>query len=298
MDRFRSLTCYCKVVELSGITEAGKALRISKAAVSKAIASLEEELGVRLLHRTTRAVRPTATGRVVYARARAVLAELEELEAAARADKAEPVGTLRISAPVAFGLLHLRDHIAAFAKAHPAVRIELALTDRYVRIVEEGFDLAIRIATEPDDGDVVAVSLARTAIRICASPGYLRRAGRPRRPRDLLRHTCISYDAPGGTGRVPWYFEGETLLIDPAIRVDNSVLLRDLARAGVGIASLMSFVCAGDLATGALISLFQGAPDATRTIYAMYPSPRHATAKVRAFVRFLQAAYRESPDWT
>ncbi|WP_394833465.1 LysR substrate-binding domain-containing protein [Pendulispora rubella] len=301
MDRVRALAWFCKVVDVESISQAARTLRVSKAAVSKVLSSLEQELGVTLLHRTTRAVRPTATGRVVYTHARTVLEQMRELEAAANAEKAEPSGTLRITAPVAFGSLHLRAHIAAFIAKYPAVRIELVLTDRYIRLAEEGFDVAIRVTRSFDDEDVVAVPLARTRMIACASPEYLARAGKPRTPRDLARHpsryTCISYAAPGVTGRLAWHFDDEAVLIDPAVRVDNSVLLCDLARSGAGIAFLLSFVCAADLANGTLIPLFPKAKTEQSTVFALYPSPGHATAKIRAFMEFLKSAYMGVGEW-
>ncbi|WP_394843930.1 LysR family transcriptional regulator [Pendulispora brunnea] len=297
MDRVRALAWFCKVVEEESISQAARTLRVSKAAVSKVLSSLEEELGVTLLHRTTRTVRATATGRVVYTHARTVLEQMRELEAAANAEKAEPSGTLRITAPVAFGHLHLRAHIAAFIAKYPSVRIELVLTDRYIRLAEEGFDVAIRVTRSLDDEDVVAIPLARTRMIACASPEYLSRAGKPRSPRDLPRHTCISYSAPGVTGRLPWHFDDEAVLLDPAIRVDNSVLLCDLARAGTGIAFLLSFVCASDLKSGNLISLFPKAKTEESTVFALYPSPGHATAKIRAFMEYLKSAYGGMGEW-
>ncbi|WP_394823606.1 LysR family transcriptional regulator [Pendulispora albinea] len=298
MDRFRALAWYCKVVELEGISDAARALRVSKAAVSKSLALLESELGVHLLHRTTRTVKPTPTGRIVYQRARNVLEQMRELEAAANAEKAEPAGILRVTASVAFGLLHLREHIAAFLQAYPAVRIELVLTDRYTRLAEEGFDVAIRVTRALDNEDVVAIPLATTRMIACASPDYLKRAGRPRSPRDLVRHTCMSYGAPGTTGRVAWRFDDEAVLVDPVVRVDSSVLLRDLTRSGAGISFLLSFVCGSDLQSGALVPLFPKAKTEESTVFAIYPSPGHATAKIRAFIRFLQDAYRNTGDWT
>jgi len=290
MDRLRALACFGKVIELQSISGAARALRISKAAVSKSVASLEEELGVLLLHRTTRSVRPTAPGRAVYQRARLVLEQMQELEAAAKAEKAEPVGTLRVSAPLALGLLHLRDPIAEFSRAYPQVSIELALSDRYVRIVDEGFDVAIRVVDRLEDEDLVAVPLAKTRGIACASPDYLKRAGRPRTPRDLARHACLAYAAPGRSGRIPWRFDDETVFITPAIRTDSSMLLCDWARAGLGIACLLSFVCADDLRSGKLVPLFPRARTEELSIVALYPSPGHATARVRAFIDTLKSA--------
>lgn len=277
------------------MSQAARALGVSKAVVSKYIAALEEELHARLLHRTTRTVRPTATGRAVYTRARALLEQMQELEAAAKAEKGEPAGTLRVSAPVAFGLLHLADPLAAFAHAHPAVRLELSLTDRFVRLADEGFDVAIRIAARLEDEDVVAVRLARSRMIACASPDYLARAGRPRAPEDLAEHACIAFAAPGTSGRVPWRFGdesdvGRTVWIEPAVRVDSSLLQRHLACSGLGIAFLLTFVAERELHAGMLVALFDGIVTEERTIYAIYPSPQHASAKVRAFVRSLQTA--------
>ncbi|UQA59858.1 LysR family transcriptional regulator [Polyangium aurulentum] len=297
MDRLRALAWYCKVVESRGISEAARALGVSKAVVSKYVTALEEELNARLLHRTTRAVRPTATGRAVYERARTVLEDMRSLEAAARAERAEPAGTLRVTAPVAFGLTGFGELVAAFARAHPAVRVEIALTDRYVRLADEGFDVAIRIAKRLDDEDVLAVRLATTRMLVCAAPAYLARAGRPRAPQDLADHACIAYAPAGTSGRVAWHVAGpsgdERVWIEPVLRADSSVLLRDATRAGLGIAVLLSFVVEPDLRSGALVELFAGAEE--RTVFAVYPAPLHASAKVRAFVRALQQSHQAGP---
>jgi DNA-binding transcriptional LysR family regulator len=269
---------------------------VSTAAVSKHVTSLEGELEARLIHRTSRKVGPTTTGRVVYERARALLDQMQELEAAAKADKEEPVGMLRVSAPVAFGLLQLAEPLAQFARAHPAVRLELSLSDRFVRLAEEGFDVGIRVTARLEQEDIVAVPLGRSPLIACASPEYLARAGRPRAPRELEGHACIAFSPPGATGRVGWRFDAEleeagVVWVEPAVRVDNSLLQHDLACSGLGVAFLLSFVVERGLRAGALVPLFEGAASETRTVYAVYPSPRHASAKVRALVRALQAAY-------
>ena len=299
MDRLRALAWYCKVVDLGGMSEAARALGVSKAVISKYVAALEEDLNARLLHRTARAVRPTATGRAVYERARAVLEDMQALEAAAKAERAEPAGTLRVTAPVAFGLMGFGEHVAAFARAHPAVRVEIALTDRYVRLADEGYDVAIRIARRLADEDVLAVRLATTRMIACASPAYLDRAGRPRAPRDLTEHACLAYAPPRTSGRVAWHLAGpsedERVWIEPVLRADSSVLLRDAARAGLGVALLLSFVVEPDVRSGALVELFAGVGAEERTVFAVYPTPLHASAKVRAFVRALQQAYRDGP---
>jgi DNA-binding transcriptional LysR family regulator len=299
VDRLRALAVFCKVVELQGLSEAARVLGVSKAAVSKYVTSLEGELDARLIHRTSRTVGPTTTGRVVYERARALLDQMRELEAAAKADKEEPVGTLRVSAPVAFGLLQLGEPLAQFARAHPAVRLELSLSDRFVRLAEEGFDVGVRVTAHLEQEDIVAVPLGSSVMIACAAPEYLARAGRPRAPRELEKHACIAFSPPGATGRVGWRFDSEhenagVVWIEPAVRVDNSLLQLDLACSGLGVAFLLSFVAARELRAGALIPLFEGTATETRTVYAIYPSPRHASAKVRALVRALQAAYRNA----
>ncbi|AKU98637.1 Transcriptional regulator, LysR family [Labilithrix luteola] len=301
MDRLRALAFFCKVVETESITEAARAMSVSKAVVSKYVAALERELGVRLFHRTTRSVRPTATGRAVFAHARSVLERMQELEGAATAEKGEPVGTLRVSAPVAFGTLQLAAPLSDYARAHPKVQLELALTDRFVRLADEGFDVGVRISSRIEDEDLVAVRLATTSMIACASPDYIERAGRPRKPQDLARHACLAFASPTSSGRVPWKFGAsrksaggaeDAVWIDPAVRVDSSLLQRDLACAGLGIAFLLPFVAEKELRTGSLVPLLEGFATEERSIHAVYPSPQHASAKVRTFVRALRDAYR------
>jgi DNA-binding transcriptional LysR family regulator len=283
-------------VELESMSAAARALGVSKAVISKYVAALEAELGARLLHRTTRSVQPTATGRAVYTRARALLEQLHDLEAAARTEKEQPVGRLRVSAPVAFGQLQLAQPLSRFMRRYPAVSVELSLADRYVRLADEGIDVAIRVAARLEDEDVIARRLAASSMIACASPAYLRRRGRPRTPRDLASHTCIAFSGSEMSNRVPWRFSDEPadepVWIAPAHRVDNSLLLRDLACSGSGIAFLLWFVAEGALTSGQLVPLFKGAASEERAIHAVYPAPLHASAKVRAFVRSLEAAYR------
>ncbi|NUP10571.1 MAG: LysR family transcriptional regulator [Polyangiaceae bacterium] len=295
MDRLRALSWFSKVVELESFSAAATALGVSKAAVSKEIARLEADLGATLLHRTTRSVRPTATGRTVFTRCRGLLDQMQEIEAAAKLDRVEPFGTLRVSVPIALGLLHLKGALSTYMRAYPSVQLELSLTDRFVRIAEEGYDVAIRVATQPDDQDVIATRLSDVRMVACASRDYLARAGRPKTPRDLPKHACLAYAAPGTSGRVPWRFGADkreqTIWIEPVVRADSSLLLRDLAIASHGIALLPSFVCDRELKSGALIELLEGAAPEGRNIFVMFPSTLRTSAKVQTFVRALRSAF-------
>jgi DNA-binding transcriptional LysR family regulator len=293
VDRLRALSAFRVVAELEGISAAARSLGVSKAVVSKYVTALEDELGVRLFHRSTRRMTLTAGGSAVLTQARQIAEQLETLHAVARRDRHEPSGTLRITAPATYGALHVTPRVAELRRQHPALRVELSLTDRFVRIAEEGYDVAIRVAAALPDQDTIAVKLATVHMGACASPAYLARAGTPRSPSDLTSHACLAY---ASADRVPWRFgkrgTEHTVWIEPAIRSDSSLALTDLALAGLGIALLPSFASVHHVRAGTLVELFVAADAEDRSVFAMYPSPLHLSAKVTAFVRLLKRGQR------
>lgn len=276
------------VVDQGAFTRAARRLRLSNAAVSKHVAALEEALGTRLLHRTTRSLSLTSAGTAYYQRATRLLDELDQLERDVRAERDEPSGVLRIAAPMSFGVARLGPALPAFLAANPKVELDLSLTDRFVDVVEEGVDVAIRIAASLPDSSLVATKLGTVQRVLVGSPKYLRARGRPRMPSDLESHACLRYtrsDAPS-----LWTFRGPDG--DVAVRVsgplssDNSLAMRASLVAGIGLALTPEFVVEEDVRAKRLVRCLEGWEPEPRTVYAVHPASRHLSAKVRAFVAF------------
>lgn len=298
MDRLVAMETFVQVAERGGFTPAAEVLGLSRAMVSKHVQDLEEHLGARLFNRTTRRVSLTEAGRIYLERTTQLLAELAETEEAVGALHTTPRGLLRINAPMSFGALHLGGAVADFMEQHQEVTIELTLNDRVVDLVEEGYDLAVRIATL-NDSSLIARRLAPSRMVVCASPGYLARYGRPVVPGDLTAHNCLEYSY--GPNRGEWRFETpdgtEIVRVSGRIRANNGDALRAAALCGAGVVLMPSFICGGDLAEGRLVPLLcdRRVPDAA--IYAVYPPGRHLSAKVRSFIDFLVPRFGEHPSW-
>lgn len=276
---------------------AARALGISPSSVSKQIRTLENRLGVRLIHRTTRRVTLTQAGRVYFERAQKILGEVDDLEVTVRGLHSEPRGTLRVSAPQDFGRLYLCEAVGAFAAEYPHLRIEFEMTDRKVDVVEEGFDVAIRVAKLPSS-TLVMRRLGTCQRVLCASPAYLAAYGAPASPAALASHNCIEYDYAESNS---WTFRsgGRTLTVSATgrLRANSAWTLRALALAGQGIALIPRFLVHEDLATGRLAAVLADALDADLDVMALLPPGRQVSAKARAFVDFIAARLRSEPWW-
>jgi DNA-binding transcriptional LysR family regulator len=293
VDVLGQMHLFVKVVEHGGFTAAARDLGVPKSTVSRQVARLEDRLGVRLLERTTRALRTTEVGQAYYERCTRILAEVVEAEGAVTEAQAEPRGRLRISAPLTFGYLFLGEVIAAFLQSHPQVRIDISLTDRRVDLIDEGFDLAIRIG-QLDDSTLVARRLGWAAAVVAASPEYLSRFGRPQVPEELRQHRCLHYEYRG----FGWRFGGVSVPVDGPLVSNNGDLLRAAAVAGLGIIITPRFIIADELRDGRLVSILEehlGAEGAG--IWAIYPANRHLSAKVRSFVDFAVARFGQVAPW-
>ena len=290
MDKLTCMQTFVSVVDAGGFSSAALKTGLSKALVSRYVGQLERTLGLRLLHRTTRRVRTTTVGQAYYERCRLLLEELAELESAVQSEQATPSGTLRINAPTSFAELRLMPVIAAYSERYPEVRIEMEMTDRFVNLVEEGVDLAIRIADLPDSS-FVARKLGVVAMLACASPGYLDRYGEPKVPKDLVEHKCVIDTNYSSVDR--WLIgneaSGEWVQVSGPIRVDSPKAARELLRSGQGIGLLPSFVVEEDIAGGRLCRLFPGIEPQTHGIHAVYTHRKHLSAKVRSFIEMVQA---------
>jgi DNA-binding transcriptional LysR family regulator len=297
-DRITSMTVFRAVAELGGFARAARRLRLSNAAVSKHVAILERELGVRLLQRTTRVVSLTAVGRAYLERGGQILDDLAALDAEVRADRDEPRGLIKVSAPNSWGLVSLAPALPALFTRWPALEVELSLTDRFVDLVEEGHDIALRGAIQMPDSSLIAVPIARYARVLVASPAYLRRRGMPRDPADLANHVCFRHARTRERHR--WVLSGpggeESVSVRGPLSVDNSLALRGALLGGLGIALAPSFVVDADLRAGRLRTVLPGWNAEGMVLSAVYPATRGLSARVRAFLGFIRERFgQEAP---
>ena len=275
---------------------AARALGISPSSVSKQIRTLEDRLGVRLIHRTTRRVTLTQAGRVYFERAQKILGEVDDLELVVRGLHSEPRGTLRVSAPQDFGRFYLCEAVGAFAAEYPHLRIEFEMTDRKVDVVEEGFDVAVRVAKLPSS-TLVMRRLGTCPRVLCASPAYLEAYGTPDSPAALASHNCIEYDYAESNA---WTFRSaggrrHTVSATGRLRANSAWTLRALALAGQGIALVPCFLVHEDLAEGRLVRVLADVLDADLDVMALLPPGRKVSAKARAFVDFIAERLRAVP---
>jgi DNA-binding transcriptional LysR family regulator len=299
MDRLAAIEAFVRVAECGSFSKAAERLHSSKSVVSRQIGALETELGARLLHRTTRALTLTEAGRSYFERAARILADLAEANAAVGQLQTAPRGRLRVSAPMSFGYLHLAPALPDFLGRYPDVELELVMNDRNVDLVDEGFDMAVRIGTL-EDSSLVARKLAPMRRTVFASPAYLQARGTPASPDDLKAHECLCYSNLGLSqewrfvrpdGR-PWPVE-----VHGRLHANNGDALRAAALRGFGLAVLPSFFVGRDLQSGALVSVLEEFMPQDSALYAVYPHARHLSPKVRAFVDFLAEGFGPVPYW-
>ncbi len=299
MDRFQEMSVFAAVVDAGSFVGAAAALDMSKPAVSRHVAELEARLGVRLLHRTTRRLSLTEEGEVFYARCKELLGDLEEAEAEITSRTGKAAGLLKVNAPVSFGLLHLAPLWAGFMARHPDVMLEVTLSDRMVDLVEEGFDVAVRIARLPSSS-LVGRKLSSTRTVLCATPQYLKAHGTPQHPSELARHTLIAYSLLS-TGDI-WSFEGPegtvSVKVDPRMRTNSGDTCRAAALGHQGIIVQPTFLIGDDLRSGALVELMPQYRAIEFGIYALYPTRKHVLPKVRLLVDYLVTALKKQswPD--
>ncbi len=299
MDRLRAFEVFTTVVSRGGFAKAAEALDTSPANVTRYVNELETHLGVRLLNRTSRRLSLTEAGEALYERARAILDEIAEAEAAASASAVEPRGRLRINAPLSFGVLHLAPLWPKFMALHPKVELEISLSDRVVDLVEEGYDLAIRISRGGSQTHV-ARKLATSRNIVCASPDYLKAHGTPQAPEDLAAHRCLaySYTAMAEDWRLTNADGREAVVrMGPVMWTNNGDTARAAALAGQGVIWQPTFLIGEDLREGRLVRLLPDWSLPDIDVLAVYPSRRHLSAKVRLMVDFLAEAFKGTPSW-
>ncbi len=299
MDRLAEMEIFVRVVDDGSFSAAADGLGMTKSAVSKRVAALEERLGARLLNRTTRRLSVTDAGAAFHARAARILAEADEAEAEVSRLQAVPRGLLRVNAPVTFGINHLGPLLPAFLARYPELSVDLVLNDRFVDLVEEGFDLAIRIA-DLDDSSLIARRLCASDRILVAGPDYVAARGLPRTPDDLADHTCLLYSLLRRSGE--WTLrhasgtEARVRVSGGALRANNGDVLRQATLDGLGITMMPTFIVGADLAAGRLVRVLPEWGDATGAVHAVWPAGRFTAAKVRAFVDMLVDAFK-TPSW-
>lgn len=298
MDTIDGMRTFVTVVNAGSFTAAAERLDLSQALVSKYVGQLEARLGVRLLNRTTRRLSLTEVGRAYHERCMQLLESFDELEAAVQERHSTPRGHLRISAPLTFGELYLTPLISEFLQREPGISVDLQLNDRFVDLLDEGVDVAIRMG-KLEDSQLVARRLGRSRLVLCAAENYLARAGTPEHPRDLADHVCILDSNLRSFPHWPFHAAGEdfTVRVSGRFTVNSAQAARKMALAGQGVALCPDYVVGDDLGQGRLRALLGEFQAPAPGIYALYPHSRYLAAKVRAFVDFLVGRFAEQADW-
>lgn len=297
MDKFQEMQSFTAVVDAGSFVRAADALDTSKAAVSRHVAELEQRLGVRLLHRTTRKLSLTDDGQAFYNRCSDILALVAEAESELKSRSGEASGLVRISVPVTLGILYLAPLWGVFLNRHPKVTLDVVLSDRVVDLVEEGYDIAIRISRSPHP-TLIGRRLATTRMVLCASPQYLKRQGTPKRPEDLARHDVISYSY--WSSRDEWQFDGPdgpaSVKTHPRIHANSGDTCRAAALQHQGIILQPSFLVHEDLRSGRLKEILPDYKSPDLGIYALYTSRKQMPLKLRHLLDFLATSFSK-PVW-
>ncbi|WP_028227791.1 LysR family transcriptional regulator [Paraburkholderia ferrariae] len=299
MDTLVSMKVFRQVVEAGSFVAAAERMSMSAAMASKHVAHLEQQLGARLLNRTTRRVAPTEAGREYYERLAQALNELDEAGEAVGAESVVPRGRLRVSSLTAFGLRHVMGAVADYAAGHREVTVDITLSDRVVELIDEGFDVAIRAAPSGlKSSSLIARPLATAHIVLCASPGYLRRHGVPKTVADLAHHSFVQYAGASAQELAPFADGGARPKPGGNLIVNHLEALRVVVLQGGGLSMLGTEVIGDDIAEGRLVPLLVNAlPPRELPIYAVYASRRHLSAKVRSFVDFLAQRFADRGLW-
>ncbi|MDB4968823.1 MAG: Transcriptional regulator, LysR family [Myxococcales bacterium] len=281
---------FTRVVQSGSFTAAARALDLTKSSISRKVSELEDRLGARLLQRTTRKLSLTDVGRAYYENCARIVAELEEADLAVGRMQSSARGVLRITVPLAFGAFGAI--VAEFSKRYPEVQVEIVATDRQVDLVEEGFDLAIR-AGALADSTLIARPLGQVRRLLVASPAYLKKSGQPKAPADLEKHACLVFAAAPSPARWTLRRDGKSVKVSTPARlvVNDFELLREAARSGLGIATLPEYLCKEDFARGRLRAVLPAWCTEETPIHAVYPTTRHLSPKVIAFVDVVRARF-------
>jgi DNA-binding transcriptional LysR family regulator len=299
MDYFKQLTAFRDIIETGSISRASRKQRRSPGVLSRQLAALERRFGVKLVQRTTRALSLTPDGAALFDGCQRALQEIAAAEENVARRRATVSGRLVISAPASFGRRHVAPHIPAFLAAHPGIELVIHFSERLVNLVEEGVDIAIRIA-RLKDSSLVAVRLARNRRVVCAAPAYLARRGAPKRPADLREYDCLVL-GDHLARQDKWLFRAAKRLtavpVDGPLTCGDGAVIHEWARAGLGLAWRSTWEVGEDLRSGALVSVLDTYAIEDNDVYAVYPSRRNVATKVRVFVEFLRERFGELPYW-
>jgi DNA-binding transcriptional LysR family regulator len=303
METLTGMRLFTKVVEAGSFSAAGRQLGLAVSTISRQVGALETELGTRLLNRSTRSLGLTEAGNLYYERARRIIAEVDDANAAISELTETPRGTLRLNVPVVFGRRYIAPYMREFLELHPAVRVELNVTDNYVDLIEEGADLAIRIG-QTNQQSVVTRKLATLNRILCASTAYLKRHGRPERPQDLARHNCLVFyrQRPGA---MTWQLTDAEGTIDVAVTgnftSNNAGAIGAAMAAGIGIALLPAWLVGREVQMGSVEAVLPGyrahPTGYADEVFAVFPDGRNVPAKVRAYVDFVAEKFRTEPNF-
>ena len=298
MDTLTAMRLYCSVVENGSLAAASRALGISPSVVSKQLSRLEDRLGARLLNRTTRRISVTEVGSAYFDRCKRIVADVDEAEAAVSLSHLAPRGLLKMTAPSTFAHRHVTPHLPRFIELHPEVSVQVQVNDRIADLVDEGLDLAIRIA-QLKDSSLIARRLAPNHRSIVATPDYLKRRGIPEHPDDLVEHDLVTWG--DGNPINDWHFviDGREQVIRTrsTVTINNGDAILAAVLAGGGLAMLASFMTGEYVQSGRLLPVLDEFVREDVPIYAVYPSTRHLSPKVRALVDFLARTYGPDPYW-
>lgn len=297
MDRIQAVRLFVRVVDLGSFSKAAAELGMGQPAATKQVARMEALLGARLLHRTTHGVTPTEIGALYYEKCRLIAHHVEEAESVAALLQSQLQGGLRLSTSVAFGRRVLAPMVMRFMKLNPQLHVDLSCDDRYVNLVEQGIDVAIRMGRLADSS-LGSRYLGLNPWVVVASPGYLAQRGAPATPQDLQGHDALVYSSVQGDAR--WQFTGpqgevESMPVRGPLRSNNLSTLLLAAREGLGVAALPRYVAEESIANGAVQSLLEGWTLPAQEIHAVYPSPRMVPAKVTQFIEWLRGQF--GPTW-
>jgi len=298
MHDINDMLIFAQVVKEKSFTGAATRLNVSKSRISKSVSRLESMLGVRLLQRSTRRLSLTEVGEAYFEHCDRILDELSLAEDTINRLHLEPRGTLKISSSVAFGTLHVAPALPGFMAQYPDLSVDLTISDRFVDLVEEGYDMALRITAEPGL-NLVARKLAPIRRKICASPSYLASRGTPQVPGDLERHNCLdySYMSTGGHWRLCGPNGDIAVPVSGTLRMNDDEALSQAVLGGVGLALLPTFIVGKELQAGKLIEVLPGYVPVERFLYAIHLPNRHLPLKTRAFIEYLLALFGSEPYW-
>lgn len=296
MDRFEAMKTFVRVVEAGNFSQVARELNIGQPAVSKQVGWLEAHLGAQLLHRTSRSIRLTGAGQTFYEAATRTLAELDAAERSVGRGELRPSGLLRVSLSAGFGRLHLVPILPAFYERYPDVAVDIVVSDRFVDLIEDGIDVAIRIANLADSA-LIARRIGTSPRITVASRGYLERAGEPICPADLDRHQRVAFTFLSQPNA--WTFQGvegrmQHMPVGP-VRANDAETIRAAVLAGLGVAQAPRWLFSAELATGDVREVLTGYPPERTPIHAVFPAGRRPQSKVRAFVDFVAAAFASDP---